>query len=273
MAPNELFKIVTIAVTSCLLYCCTSQPVNISQSPLHQLKKKVDPDTIVGVLRERAEKITTIKSTLSMSIQNRHLKQSKKIKGFIAICKPGRIRFKGFTFLGMELFDLVIKDNHFQLFLPGKNELYQGNREDVYNSTIALPLLPDDITSIFYSDMYDSPHLDCWEENDYYLLSLPQEEDGAPLRSKKLWLEKKNLTIVTMEIYNGDELDTKYSFDNYKLIGENYFPYTVEIERLKDGSLIRVSVNSIEVNHNINPEAFIINADTIKSIKAFGEEQ
>jgi outer membrane lipoprotein-sorting protein len=272
MARNKSFRIAVVTIICCLLYCCTSQQITIPPSSLHPSNKEISPDEVISVLQKRAEKITTVKSTLSMTIQSKELAQPKKLKGFIAVRKPGVIRFKGFTFLGLTLFDLVIGDNDFQLFLPSKNELYQGNREDAYNSPISLPLLPDDITSIFYSDLYESPHLHCWEEEDYYLLSSARGGETTPLRSKKLWIEKGQLTIVTMEVYNRGELDTRYSFDNYKLVGENYFPYAVEIERVTDGSFIKIAIDTIELNHPIDPEAFRINADTIKSINTLGKE-
>lgn len=272
MARNKSFGVAVAISICCLLYCCSSQHITIPASSLHSPKKEILPDEVINVLRKRTGKVTTIKSSLSMTIQNKKLTQPKKLKGFIAIHKPGVIRFKGFTFFGLKLFDLVIRDNDFQLFLPSKNELYQGNREEVGNSPISLPLLPDDITSIFYSDMYESPYLHCWEEEDYYLLSSVKGVDITPLRGKKLWIEKGQLTIVAMEVYNRGTLDTRYSFDNYKLIGESYFPYSVEIERLADGSFVKIAIDTVELNHPIEPEAFRINADTIKSINTLGKE-
>ena len=271
MATNRSFRVVIFFVTSFLFSCCSSPQVGISSSPLIQPEKAISPETLISVLRERADKITTIKSSLSMTIQSRDIKQPKKMNGYIAISKPDKIRFKGFTFLGLELFDLAIMDDDFQLFIPSKNELYRGSREDVLNSPISMPLFPEDITLMFYSESYGSSHFKCREENDYYLLSLPWKDNGTLQRSKKMWIDKKNLTIVKMEIYSGQELETRYNFYHYKLIGENFFPYRIEIERVKDESCIKVQVSSIEINHAIDPEAFTIPTDAIKSIKPWGK--
>jgi hypothetical protein len=46
----------------------------------------------------------------------------------------------------------------------------------------------------------------------------------------------------------------------------------VEIERVTDGSFIKIAIDTIELNHPIAPEAFRINADTIKSINTLGKE-
>ena len=45
------------------------------------------------------------------------------------------------------------------------------------------------------------------------------------------------------------------------------------IEKVDDGSDIKINVNTIEVNHALGPEAFRIHAESIKDIGTLGKEQ
>ena len=260
MVTDKLLRIVIIVITSCLLPCCTSSITPISHYP------NISLDKVIPVLKERAKKIKTIEATLTITIHNQNLEGPRKLKGFIAIRKPGTIRFKGFVSFGLEVFDLIISNNDFQLFLPTKNELHQGNLEDAHDTLTTLPLLPENIISVFDSTIFDSSQLSCQESEGLYLISLFPRSNDPSEKNKQLWFEKKQLKLTLMDIYSKGELDLRYTFNNHKCINENYFPYRVTITKVQEGTSINVTVNTIKVNYPIDSNAFRFNPDTTKSI-------
>ena len=273
MVHNEIIRSAILFLIGCLLSCCAlhrerTQPIFFDSSPNVPV-----PAPVIETLRKRANKISTIKSSVTMHVKYNALAKTEKLTGFIAIGGPGKVRFKGFTLLGLTLFDLAVRDGQMQLFLPGKDELYQGDLQAVYDSPLALPFLPCDISAIFYPAMYDSPKLQFREIEGYYILSVPDETIANSRRCRYLWIEKKQLLVRKMEIYSQDGLETVCNFDNYQLINENYFPFMIEIVRQPDRSRIRIAVNSIKVNDTIDSNAFYIDAKNVKKINKLGKSK
>ena len=206
-----------------------------------------------------------------MLVKYKTLAKPEKLTGFIAIGGPGKIRFKGFTLLGLTLFDIAIHNDRVQLFLPGRDELYQGDLKDVYDSPLALPFLPDDISTIFYPETYETPSLQCRDTEGYYIFRVPHEDIARSGRCRYLWIEKNQLTVHKIEIYTQHGIETVCTLDNYQQINGNYFPFMIEIDRQRDGSYIKIAVNSIKVNDIIDLKAFSIDAKNMKSIKKLGK--
>ena len=271
MVQNEIIRSTITVLICCLLSCCAFQRVRTQPSLFDSPKNTIVPTTVVETLRVRAGRISTIKSSLTMLVKYKALAKPEKLRGFIAIGGPGKIRFKGFTLLGLTLFDLAVRNGRVQLFLPGRDELYQGDLKDVYDSPLALPFLPDDISTIFYPETYAVPSLQCRETEGYYIFRVPDEDITPSWRCRYLWIEKKQLTVHRMEIYTQHGLETVCSLGSYQLIDGNYFPFMIEIARQRDGTCIKIAVNSIKVNDTIDSNAFSIDAANIKSIKKLGK--
>ncbi len=273
MAKNNILSTILLALTLSLLLNCSAKYPAVDNDTRHTFHDWISTPDLLSRLQERGDRIQTIKATLSMTIENRHIEHPRKMRGFVAISGSERLRLKGFGFLGIELFDLVIRDNIVELLIPPTGDLYMGTRQEAAESDMALPIDTEEMYAIFSAGIYSASHQNCRRQDDAYILTMPVNNNLMSNRSRKLWIDKTTLDIVRMQTFHNGIAETEYVLGSHRHVGENRLPFAVEIIRHSDDSHIMIKINSVQVNEEIDEAVFTIIRTGIQNSKQFQKWQ
>ena len=89
----------------------------------------VAPKNILGTLVKKGKGLSAFKAVMSVSSVYDRGKSRQDIKGFLLYRRPSDFRFQGVAPGGNSLFELVIKANTFELYIPSEGKILKGNKE------------------------------------------------------------------------------------------------------------------------------------------------
>jgi len=98
-------------------------PFELSAEP------SVSPQQIPQFLTEKGKKLSAMKAVMNVTSANDADKSRHDLKGFLLYRRPNDFRFQGVAPGGNSLFELVVKDQLFELYLPTDGKILKGGRE------------------------------------------------------------------------------------------------------------------------------------------------
>jgi uncharacterized protein YneF (UPF0154 family) len=97
----------------------------------HQLSAEpsINPQQIPELLTEKGKKLSAMKAVMNVTTSNDAEKSRQDIKGFLLYRRPSDFRFQGVAPGGNSLFELVVKDQVFELYVPTDGKIVKGGKE------------------------------------------------------------------------------------------------------------------------------------------------
>jgi len=88
----------------------------------------VSPQQIPQFLTEKGKHLSAMKAVMNVTTSNDLEKSRQDLKGFLLYRRPNDFRFQGLTTGGNSLFELVIKDQTFELYVPTDGKILKGEK-------------------------------------------------------------------------------------------------------------------------------------------------
>jgi outer membrane lipoprotein-sorting protein len=89
----------------------------------------VSPSEIPGFLTKKGKNLSAFKAVMNITSAYDAGKSRQDIKGFLLYRRPSDFRFQGIAPGGNSLFELVIKANTFELYIPTEGKIIKGGKE------------------------------------------------------------------------------------------------------------------------------------------------
>lgn len=88
----------------------------------------IKPESIPATLAEKGKSLSAMKAVMSVTTTYEGEKSSQDFKGFLLYRRPSDFRFQGLAPGGNSLFELVIKAEAFELYVPQEGKLLKGTK-------------------------------------------------------------------------------------------------------------------------------------------------
>ena len=109
---------VGIAILICLLLPCFA-----GADP------NINPQQIPEFLTQKGKNLSALKAVMNISSIYDGGKSRQDVKGFLLYRRPNDFRFQGLATGGNSLFELIIKSNLFELYVPTEGKIIKGGKE------------------------------------------------------------------------------------------------------------------------------------------------
>lgn len=209
------------------------------------------------------------------------------ISGFILVDRPNDIRIRlNLPLLGTTGADLISDGQHFKVWIPFTNKLYDGNADAsirIGSADLQLPP-PKDISSALFVDI--GPYLDNPKyilfprettigTHSYYVVSIVNigdTNDHAEL-VQEIWVDRTNMQISQQSMYGKDgQLLTDAEFSGYSIAGDRSFPQVVTIHRpIEDVNLKITFETPPDLNTPLADNAFQMDSTGAEVVHMSGE--
>ncbi|MDE0433795.1 MAG: hypothetical protein OXH92_07280 [Bryobacterales bacterium] len=225
-------------------------------------------------LSARLRNLDNIKTTRSsvrlqlsvVSEDRKEIKEFTEAGGAILIRKPGFIRVKAeFPVVGSTVFDMTSDGTEFKVHLPtqerflvGRNELTKPSEkrsenvrpQHIREALVIDPPLEGEEIAFLRNVTYSGQA--------YHVVSIRKTD--RPQLAREIWFDRVSLHIARQAIYEaGGELATDAWYRQWLETETIPFPGVIQIDRPKDGYLLRVEVLKPGVNEQVPAKAFVLN--------------
>ncbi len=97
--------------------------------PLVGASASINPNEIPSILINRGNGLTAFKAVMSVSSVYDNGKSRQDVRGFLLYRRPDDFRFQGVGPTGNPLFELVVRANGFELYIPTDGKIIKGGRD------------------------------------------------------------------------------------------------------------------------------------------------
>jgi outer membrane lipoprotein-sorting protein len=214
----------------------------------------IDPKNIPDTLATKGKSLSALKAVMSVSSVYDGGKSRQDIKGFLLYRRPSDFRFQGIAPGGNSLFELVIKKNAFELYIPTEGKILKGGKEcfgrrfpDVAEVEGLIPMI-----------------LLQWKDVRFDRL-LARDSEKIVIRityEGRVWgatLEPKTLHVMRLVRLNpSGDVDLTADFGDFKTDSEGWLPRRFDVQSPTGGWRTSVRIEKIEANPFLVEKNFLL---------------
>lgn len=214
----------------------------------------LDPKNIPDILAKKGKSVSALKAIMSVSSVYNGGKTRQDIKGFLLYRRPSDFRFQGVTTGGNSLFELVIKANSFELYIPTEGKILKGGKEcfgrkfpDVAEVEALIPMI-----------------LLQWREVRFDRL-LARDSEKIVIRityEGRVWgatLDPKTLHVVRLVRLNpSGDVDLTADFGDFKTGDDGWLPRRFDVQSPTGGWRTSVKIEKLEPNPFLVEKNFLL---------------
>ncbi|MCX5872293.1 MAG: hypothetical protein NTY51_03530 [Deltaproteobacteria bacterium] len=219
------------------------------------------PEEILTLLLNRGKNLSAFKAVMNVTTMNEVDKSRQEIKGFLLYRRPSDFRFQGLGPSGSTLFELVIKTNMFELYVPQEGKIIKGDKEcfgrkfpDVAEIEGLIPML-----LLQWRDVRFDRVLSRDSEKMVIRITFQGRVWGATLESQSMNL------IRLVRINPRGDIDLTADFGDFKQGDDGWLPRKFEIVSPVGGWRTLAKISKIEPNPFLVEKNFQI--DSTFSVK------
>jgi outer membrane lipoprotein-sorting protein len=243
--------------------------------PVDQRLLPAQTATRAELLRELEESSTSIdRLTASVTLDASGgglttgvLTEYRQTKGSIVVERPNQIRIVALAPLALAtVFDMVSDGKIFRVWIPVKNQFFEGDTQKPAVSKNAMAnLRPQHIMEALFVDI--TPYLNksgilaVLEEavvgrNSYYVFSFINV--SAEQLIEKIWIDRYNLEVRRKEIFGLDgKVETDVQYTEYSAAdGGRPFPQVIDIQRPSGDYALKITFQKTTMNGTLAPNSF-----------------
>ncbi|MDR3605617.1 MAG: hypothetical protein P4L38_13380 [Syntrophaceae bacterium] len=202
------------------------------------------PEDIPAFLFNRGKNLSAFKAVMNVTTMNEVDKSRQDIKGFLLYRRPSDFRFQGLAAGGNTLFELVIKSNAFELYVPQEGKVIKGDREcfgrkfpDVAEIESLIPMV-----LLQWRDVRFDRVLSRDAEKMVVRITFQGRVWGATLNSRNM-----NLLRLVRINPRGD-IDLTADFGDFHQGADGWLPHKFEIVSPVGGWRTLAKISKIEIN-------------------------
>ncbi len=113
----------SLIIAGILILVCTLYPY------LARADANVKPQEIPEFLTQKGKTLSALKAVMNITSIYDGGKSRQDVKGFLLYRRPSDFRFQGLATGGNSLFELIIKSNAFELYVPTEGKIIKGGKE------------------------------------------------------------------------------------------------------------------------------------------------
>ena len=246
-----------------------------------ELVQTVPPQKLVDGMDQRWEAMNTLSAKVEIQFT-----QMKTLEGvardyttfpaYILIRKPDDLRVLGqLPVVHTTMFDMVSNGHDFTLYLPTRDQAYQGPNALTHRSPNTIENLrpgffldslivrgisaQDEFMVTADTDMVEDPKRKHLLEIPEYILSIMQAMPNSPERRaiRVIHFHRDDLLPYQQDLYDDQgNLQTEVIYGRYAMYGDNMFPSTVTIKRPLEGFQAVLTVVKVVENLELKNDQF-----------------
>ncbi|MBI4962078.1 MAG: hypothetical protein HY913_02260 [Desulfomonile tiedjei] len=202
------------------------------------------PQQIPELLAEKGKKLSAMKVVMNVTSLYEADKSRQDVKGFLLYRRPADFRFQGLATGGNPLFELVIKDGLFELYIPSDGKILKGGKDcfgkrfpDVAEIEGLIPIILLQWKNVTFQKVM---------KQDAETIVINVLCQG---RTWEATLEAKNLFIKRLvRLGPRGEVDLTANFGEFKTGEDGWLPRRFDIQSPKGGWRTTVQISKIEPN-------------------------
>lgn len=204
----------------------------------------IKPEEIPATLFNKGKTLSAFKAVMSVSTLNEIDKTRQDVKGFMIYRRPSDFRFQGVGPGGNSLFELILKANNFELYIPSEGKILTGAKDcfgrrfpDVAEIEGLIP-----IVLLQWKDVRFDRLLSRDSEKIVIRISFQGKVWGATLDPNNLHL----LRLVRLNP-KGD-IDLTADFGDFKSGDDGWLPRKFEVQSINGKWKTVARISKIETN-------------------------
>ncbi len=207
-------------------------------------QSQVKAEDIPSYLTKKGKSLSAMKAALSIMSSYDAGKSRQDVKGFLMYRRPNDFRFQGMGPGGNSLFELIIKANQFELYIPAEGKIIKGGKDcfgrkfpDVAEIEGLIPLMLLQWKDVRYDRLlaHDS-------EKTVIRLSFQGRVWGATLDPQNLYLKR------LVRLNPAGNVDLTADFTDFSSGEDGWLPRRFEVQSPTGQWKTSVKINKIETN-------------------------
>ncbi len=276
------FSALVVCVASTVSCAVLRTTTDITPAPSYRTATKQElVDTIQRIASVQSMR-ASVEVTLTVQNNDRDKEtQYRNVKGALVTRRPGLIRTNGETPAGIAVvYDMVSNGDVFQVHLPWRNRVYEGetavthiseNRAEnlrpqhMLDAIMLEPIGPDTKVLLDFNALGQSG---------YQILHMVEAgPDGEWRIVRKYWFNRSDLTLARMMILD-DKAEPVTDAWYREWMEDNGLPYPqfIRIERPKDGYRLEIEILSPGLNEAVPDESFRLDLPPGIAIERVGSQ-
>ncbi len=203
----------------------------------------IAPEKIVDAVTNKGKNLSAVKAVMAISTEYDGGKSRQDLKGFLLYRRPSDFRFQGIGPSGNSLFELVVKWNTFELYVPTDNTILKGGKKcfrqrfpDVAELESLIPL------ALFQ-----------WKEVRFKkLISADKDRTVIMFTFKdRIWravIETEMLRLRSLERLGSTAVDLTADFGDFKSGEHGWLPHRFDVKAPRAGWRTVVRIRQIKFN-------------------------
>ncbi len=198
---------------------------------------------IPNVLAVRGKNLTALKAVMAISTTNEKDNARQDVRGFLLYRRPGDFRFQGVGPGGNSLFEMVVKSNKFELYVPADGKVLKGGRSCFFER------FPD------VAELESLIPLALLQWKNAAVTNVVADEPARTVLALKFngnsWratLEPKTLLLTRLEKMGSKSVEITSDFAEFTEGEYGWLPRRFDIRSPAGGWRTQVRINKIEIN-------------------------
>ncbi len=204
----------------------------------------INPQALQESLATKGKNLSALKAVMSITSTYERGKSRQDVKGFLLYRRPHDFRFQGLAPGGNSLFELIIKANLFELYIPTESKVIKGGKEcfsrkfpDIAEIEGLIPLI-----LLQWKDVRSDRLLSRDSEKIVLRMSFQGRVWAATLEPQSLNLKR------LVRVNPSGEIDLTADFSDFKSGQDGWLPRRFEIQSQPGGWKTVVRINQLEPN-------------------------
>ena len=244
--------VLLIFSSAALLVSCKAPSTKPLPQPQLEVKEERSPERIKQIINERVRSIQTVEGHLT--IISKGGPSPGRCKALLFFKRPSQFRLKGYQAFGPTLFDLLMKENLIQVYIPEQNKVF---KTDVSEGTKKQGpgLTPLDLMKGILQVGIDESEELSLSQSPLGDIVLNHLKEGRLV--KKTEIDSQSLFIKRETFIGSQEqpyLITSYS--EYEKIDGQWWPFRIELHQPTEGQFMTFEFQTIKANGPIKPDIF-----------------
>lgn len=227
-----------------LLFCGVLGVVSVAVTSSSAVESATTPQEIQTKLTDKGKNLSALKAVMNITSSYEQGKSRQDVKGFLLYRRPSDFRFQGVAPGGNSLFELIIKSNLFELYIPSEGKIIKGNKDcfsrkfpDVAEIESLIPLV-----LLQWKDVRPDRLLSRDNEKIVMRMSFRGKVWAATLEPQTLHLKR------LVRLNPSGEIDLTADFSEFKAGAEGWLPKRFDVQSTSAGWKTLVRIGQLEPN-------------------------
>jgi outer membrane lipoprotein-sorting protein len=227
-----------------LISCGVLGVVSVGVTSSSAVESAATPQEIQTKLTDKGKNLSALKAVMNITSSYDQGKSRQDVKGFLLYRRPSDFRFQGVAPGGNSLFELIIKSQFFELYIPSEGKIIKGNKDcfsrkfpDVAEIESLIPLV-----LLQWKDVRPDKLLSRDNQKIVMRMSFRGKVWAATLEPQTLHLKR------LVRLNPSGEIDLTADFSEFKAGAEGWLPTRFDVQSAQAGWKTLVRIGQLEPN-------------------------